>query len=218
MKLWQRRLEMLKATTAPRLHPSFRCWRLRLRDNQPNYTRICKLRHRSDATRSMTLLTLFHPGIPPPIGRGNPQLDHLQSYERSSCSLSRTQLRGAENNPVEGEKEWTSGRRRLTLQSHKHNPHTRPWSTNGTVKSHTKLWAALCVRSYLGVCSVSPRGQLIGALPQVMHSVVPPIACPAGHHGREKTRKCSEAQQPVTWRVPNNNTFTEDYNSLCLSC
>lgn len=66
MKLWQRRLEMLKATTAPRLHPSFRCCRLRL--NQPNYTRIYKLRHRSDATRSMTLLTLFHPGISPPTG------------------------------------------------------------------------------------------------------------------------------------------------------
>lgn len=125
---------------------------------------------------------------------------------------------GGRKQPGWGKKQWTSGRRRLTLQSHKHNPHTRPWSTNGTVKSHTKLWAALGVRSYLGVCGVYPRGQLIGALPQVMHSLVPPIACPAGHHGGEKTRKCSEAQQPVTWRVPNNKTFTEDYNSLCLSC
>lgn len=96
---------MLKATTAARLHPSFRRRRrrrLRRRDNQPNYTRIYKRRHRSDATRSVTLLTLPHPGIftpPPPIGRGNPQLDHLQSYERSSWSLSRTQLRGGRKQP-----------------------------------------------------------------------------------------------------------------------
>lgn len=209
---------MLKATTAPRLHPSFRCCRLRLRDNQPNYTRIYKLRHRSDATRSMTLLTLFHPGIPP-TQRAWKSTAGPSAKIRKKLLLALTHAaEGGRKQPGWGKKEWTSGRRRLTLQSHKHNPHTRPWSTNGTVKSHTKLWAALCVRSYLGVRSVSPRGQLIGALPQVMHSVVPPIACPAGHHGGEKTRKCSEAQQPVTWRVPNNKTFTEDYNSLCLSC
>lgn len=100
MKVWQRRVGMLKATPAPRLHPSFCCCRLRRRDNPPNYSRIHN--YATDATRRdrwhFWLWSI--PVIPPLIGRENPQLDQLQCYERSSRSLSCTQLKGSENKPA----------------------------------------------------------------------------------------------------------------------
>lgn len=190
---------MLKATPAPRLHPSsFCCCHLGRRDNLANYSRICKLRHTCDATQPMTLLTRIHPGIwlpppLPPLGVENPQLDRLQCYETSS----RTQLRGGQETNRLGKKVnlWQEETYPSVTQTHSA---LRKLDSKKEKKNRTQSSGQLSVflRLYLRVCSVSPRGQLIGAAPQVMHSLVPPIGCPAGHHGGEKTRKCAE--QPVT--------------------